>query len=45
MSEDMRLWPSWLRRQTQVLILYEGVGSNPTGRSFLSVRRVIGLVV
>ena len=27
----MHLWPSWLRRQTQVLILYEGGGSNPPG--------------
>ena len=42
---EAHLWPSWLRRQTQVLILYEGGGSNPPGCSFLSVSRVIGLVV
>jgi len=30
----MHLWPSWLRRQTQVLILYEGGGSNPPGCTF-----------
>ena len=37
-----RLWPSWLRRQTQVLVLSEGVGSNPTGRTLFWIKATTG---